>query len=642
MFKFKTQISRSLFLLVTISISIVQSNSSLAVVSESAYGICAHISRHSDHRLAKGELELMQEAGIGWVRTDFDWTTVQPSQNGDWDFSMIDETVEWAEDAGIAILPILCYDVSWASPSYKHLDEWLEYVRRTVTRYKDNLRYWEVWNEQDLEGFWKDEPNPSNYTILLKATYEEIKKIDPKLNVLVGGMSGIPFEYIEGIYKAGGKDYFDIMAVHPYRYPNSPEAGGLESDLEKLSVLMAKYGDGNKDVWITEIGWPTHLNENFMPDEIIKTGLKTVNSEREYWRMAVLDDIRYPVQFQFSDERIKGMFPKNGSVSRLNIEKIKKLSTEKYDALLWPLHEGFAVEIFDAIESFVKEGGVIIFTQGVPLYYAMEQKGNGEWQQYIASESYRERLHIGWEAWWTKKGVAREIKKLSIAKDLASEINIYEDHPYASRFLNDSKLKEGDRFIPLIQASESNYTGICAAVFDLNSELSGAVIVTSLMMDFKGISEEKQASILPRAYMISLQNGIDKMFWYNLRARENDAYYNEDNFGIVHKDLSAKPAYIAMKTLNRARPLGSKAIGKITHEGTICLAGWKRENDGNGWAIWNSGTPRMIKLKVKGKVTEAFDYLGNNVMFKENDGWGTIEILSSPIYIIGPEEISFK
>lgn len=221
------------------------------------YAVCAHISRGDEHPFARDELRLMREAGIGWVRSDFSWSGVE-RRPGSWRFDHLDETVDWAEAAGVRILPILDYDVSWARPAHEHLDQWLEYVRRVVQRYGDRIRYWEVWNEPNLEGFWRDKPDPRDYVKLLKATYRTIKQIDPRLVVLLGGTSGIPWPYLEGVYEAGGKPYFDVMNVHPYRYPASPEERPLYDDLVRLRALMLERGDGQKPIWITEMGWPTH------------------------------------------------------------------------------------------------------------------------------------------------------------------------------------------------------------------------------------------------------------------------------------------------------------------------------------------------------------------------------------------------
>jgi hypothetical protein len=604
----------------------------------SPYGICAHVSRHGDHELAAEQFTLMRQTGIRWARTDFDWTTVQSRENGPWDFSMFDNTVEMAEKAGITILPILAYDVAWATPAYRHLDRWRQYVRQTVSRYHNRLRYWEVWNEPDLVQFWKETPDPANYTLLLKASYEEIKRIDPDLQVLLGGLSGIPYDYIEGIYKAGGKDFFDIMAVHPYRYPSEPEAHSLKDDLNKLRELMVTYGDADKPVWITEIGWPTHQNRTELLEQVVSTGLETVAPDRTHWTLAVLEDGLTPVKL--SNNQLNAMLPGDGRVERLSLPQIKKLTPDRYHALLMPPSESFAVEAFETIEAYVRDGGIVILTQGVPLYYTAKQSEDGSWTRQGADESYRRRLHLGWQAWWTKPDVPQSIGKLTISQPFASKIRLPEKTAPAERFLTDAALKTGDRFIPLVQAAaEGDYTGTVAAVYKLDSDLKGAVIVSTLLEDYRGITEEKQAAILPRAYLIALHSGVERMFWYNFRARENDPFYNEDHFGILHHDMKPKPAYTAMQTLNRVRPAGSIPLDADWQTGSLYYPGWKRPDGQTAFALWTSGSPRHIDVSFKGTLTEALDHLGNPADIRPTDGKLTVPLSETPIYLIGPESI---
>jgi len=605
----------------------------IAYSNSAPYGICAHVSRHGDHELAGQEFKLMRRAGIGWARTDFDWTTVQPARDV-WDFTMLDATVDKAEQAGIEILPILAYDVAWATPAYKHLDPWLEYVRKTVCRYKDRLRTWEVWNEPDLEQFWKETPDPANYAILLKATYEEIKKIDPTLTVVLGGLSGIPYEYIEGIYKAKGAAYFDVMAVHPYRYPETPEARSLADDLSKLRELMRRYGDENKPLWITEIGWPTHLGQSKSLENIVRSGLRALHSEPKQWTLAVLDDLAYAIQWNLTDGQFEAMLPGKGKVVRIGLGQLKDLSPDRYDALIWPPEEAFAVEHFDAVETFVKNGGTVIFTQGVPLYYAASQDQSGKWTRTDAGQDFRRRLRIGWEAWWTRQNVPRKVDNLK-----AVGFDLPEKHS-AERFLTDSELKPGDRFIPLLQGADGDYRGTAAAVFDLDSDLKGAVIVSTLFWDLRGISEDRQAAILPRAYLIALQSGVEKMFWYNLRARENDPYYNEDHFGIVHSDLKPKPAYKAFEALHKARPAGSTALGGQWHKGMLYYPGWKRPDGQTAFALWTAGPAGSFAFTIEGSITAAFDHLGEPVNVNPQNGTLEIPLSAEPVYLLGPETIT--
>ena len=66
------------------------------------------------------------------------------------DLSRHDAVVDLAEKKGISLLPILTYDVAWASPAHRHLDAWGEYVRKTVSRYQRKLRAWEIFNEPNI------------------------------------------------------------------------------------------------------------------------------------------------------------------------------------------------------------------------------------------------------------------------------------------------------------------------------------------------------------------------------------------------------------------------------------------------------------------------------------------------------------
>lgn len=69
--------------------------------------------------------------------------------------------------------------------------------------------------------------------------------------------------------------------------------------------------------------------------------------------------------------------------------------------------------------------------------------------------------------------------------------------------------------------------------------------------------EMEQARRVARIYLISFAYGVDKVFWYKFRSYEKDPYYTEDNFGIVHSDLTPKPAYYAYKTMTTLCPSGS-------------------------------------------------------------------------------------
>ena len=616
----------------------------------SPYGVCAHLARGDEHDTAREEIALMRQAGIGWARADFSWTGVQ-GQDRAWHFENLDETVAWAGDGGVKLLPILNYDTPWASPAYRHLDLWLDYVRHVVNRYKDRLRYWEVWNEPNLKNFWRETPDPAAYTTLLKATCQEIKKIDPDLVVLLGGMAGVPWEFIEGIYEAGGGAFFDVMNVHPYQYPRSPEQP-LVDNLHKLRELMARHGDGDKPIWITEIGWPTHQALGGAGKDvhtgIIRAAMSIAQPGRKHFKIIVLDDAGTPFKAMLDDQAYARCVPGEAEVSRAGLADLSAALAGDARLLILPLGEFVPTAEFGAIEDFLKRGGAVVVWGGAPMFYGHELDPEGGWNRRHLGDEYRCRVRLGFEAHWTDKKIAipentRDLFPAEAAKGL---FELPKPKPEADRFLKPGQLRGQDRFIPLLQARAGDYTGTVAAVIDYDSDWKGALIVNTLRADVRGVTPEQQASILPRSVILALENGVSRFFWYEFQAPEHQANYNEHHFGIVHRDLSPKPAYIAYQTLTRLRPPGSKALPAVVPvdpngEGPRAH-GWTRPDGTRVWAVWNPVEGQRVEVIIEGKITGAVDHLGHKIDVKLDAAAWRTSLPAGPIYLSGPEAVKFR
>ena len=215
------------------------------------YGICSHL-LGTEFAGRDKAFAMMRTAGIGVVRCDFTWRGVEPKP-GKWDFSRTDAIVASAKAAGSTVLPILDYD----HPGYPRPDfdegPWRRYVRAVVERYAADIPAFEVWNEQNLWGKW--EKDPAKYAPVLKAAAEEIRAVAPGALVVIGGFGGAPLDYIEALYRLGCGPSFDAMNFHAY-WTQPPECG-LPGLIENLRALMARHGDGDKPIWMTETGAAT-------------------------------------------------------------------------------------------------------------------------------------------------------------------------------------------------------------------------------------------------------------------------------------------------------------------------------------------------------------------------------------------------
>ena len=126
-----------------------------------------------------GLIQAMKEAGVQAMRLPIRWTTVEPERRK-WDFRKVDRVIRALRDSHIELLPILMSVPSWASgidPAEakgfpdtfraKRVEDWQEYVRQVVTRYHKEIRYWEIWNEENGEDFYKPLPNSGEYVGIL-------------------------------------------------------------------------------------------------------------------------------------------------------------------------------------------------------------------------------------------------------------------------------------------------------------------------------------------------------------------------------------------------------------------------------------------------------------------------------------------
>jgi len=206
-------------------------------------------------------VKLMREAGVGIVRMDFLWSDIEP-QEGRFDFGKYDYIVELLNKNKIETLGILHYSTDWVSscgkwncpPSDNRI--FVNYAVRVIERYKDKIKYWEVWNEPDSSTYWMPQDGLKSYCALLKEVYLAAKKVDPDCKILNGGLANGAGS-INRLYDNQAKDYFDILNIHIFESPLNYNSIKAVSAYVKLAYkIMSRNGDADKKIWVTEIGCP--------------------------------------------------------------------------------------------------------------------------------------------------------------------------------------------------------------------------------------------------------------------------------------------------------------------------------------------------------------------------------------------------
>ena len=257
------------------------------LIPDSPYGMGIYLGQRWPSTEMEKPAQMAEHMGIKWMRDEFNWGHVEP-EKGKWNFERFDASVETATRHGVSIFGLLCYWAPWAKPHTEEgIQDYCNYVKTVVGRYKDRIKYWEIWNEPNI-FFWTG--TIEQYTTLLKAAYDAVKEADPEAKVIGCCTAGTDLNFIEQVFKFGGFDKMDILSIHPYRYPPTPEETGFIEELKKADALVRKYG-APKEIWITEIGWPTNIGGNGSSEAkqaamIVRTYLQAIASgvvQKVFW-----------------------------------------------------------------------------------------------------------------------------------------------------------------------------------------------------------------------------------------------------------------------------------------------------------------------------------------------------------------------
>jgi polysaccharide biosynthesis protein PslG len=203
--------------------------------------------------------------------------SVQANSSRSFNWAELDTKVAAASAQGLQVLGILDYSPQWNAyrgcivESRKECapadpTAFATFAAEAATHFPQ-VTYWEIWNEPNLIRFWSPSPNSTDYVIMLNAAYAAIKAVAPHDLIVAGALSrahdvpGIeiaPPTFVTSMYANGAQ--FDILSLHPYTYPFSPDtpnSGNGWPDVATIRATMVANGDSAKKIWITELGAPT-------------------------------------------------------------------------------------------------------------------------------------------------------------------------------------------------------------------------------------------------------------------------------------------------------------------------------------------------------------------------------------------------
>ena len=229
-------------------------------------------------------LEMVRQMGAPTIVEYFPWA-YHASAPGQYGWAHADMVVDFARSQGLAVIARLGGLVpAWARPQAAgthttetyldaaHYADFGDYVYAFVSHFKGRITHVVIWNEPNVTLEWGFRPvDAAAYVQLLKVGYARAKEADPDVVVLAGALAPTlepegselaldDLVYLQRMYDAGARGYFDALAVHAYGLkfppddPPAPEALNFRR-VELARAVMVANGDEAKPIIVTESGW---------------------------------------------------------------------------------------------------------------------------------------------------------------------------------------------------------------------------------------------------------------------------------------------------------------------------------------------------------------------------------------------------
>jgi hypothetical protein len=230
------------------------------------------------------ELDRTREVGVGWIREEFE----------SYPTAATDDLYLNAARRGLRILPLL--QTSSVLPT--DVDGYASNVAAFARRFGPGGDFWAAHPELDASlasthfeiynepyGDWYGPVEPERFAALLRVVIPRARQANSRARFLIPvdrTPGGERHTWIDDLYRAEPRlnELFDGVAMHPYsgnRAPDEPDdPWGFVRVTEARSALQA-HGAGDKEFWITEIGWSTCPAD---PEWCVSEAQQAANMER--------------------------------------------------------------------------------------------------------------------------------------------------------------------------------------------------------------------------------------------------------------------------------------------------------------------------------------------------------------------------
>jgi hypothetical protein len=139
--------------------------------------------------------------------------------------------------------------------------KFVELVGDLVAKYKGKVEYYEIWNEADIDAFWRG--TPQEYVSFFKSVVPKVRELDPKAKVVCVGMAFYNEKFIDSAIDAGLMESADLIGFHPY----CGKVPAWDLPISMLEGYLFSRGI-DKEIYSDESGFP-YDNREWSPPPVL-------------------------------------------------------------------------------------------------------------------------------------------------------------------------------------------------------------------------------------------------------------------------------------------------------------------------------------------------------------------------------------
>lgn len=186
---------------------------------------------HSDRSAAsERELDALVSAGVNWTRLEMNLATVTGKDSKTINFTNHDRVVKAMKERGINCFFLINVKPQWSgitpqsdAACLPDLKNWELACRMIMEHYRNDIKFYEIWNEPQHYNWNHFEPgviNEEHYGKMLRIARKAASEISPDIKVMGPCLTSNMNEWINGIARSRGFDDIEYLSYHDNSFPD--------------------------------------------------------------------------------------------------------------------------------------------------------------------------------------------------------------------------------------------------------------------------------------------------------------------------------------------------------------------------------------------------------------------------------------